>query len=84
MKRGHRNGRGPRPAPAHALVRHIVALEAAGWHVVGLRPRVIGDEPPLWRVTIEHYDASATMSMTDEDPDVALAKLVRYARVSAA
>jgi hypothetical protein len=42
--------RGTRPlAPASAvspLVRHL----AVGWHVIGLRPHVIGDELPLWRV----------------------------------
>jgi hypothetical protein len=66
------------------LVRHIVALEAMGWHVVGLRPSITGDEPALWHVTIERYDESASMTMTDVDPDVALAELVRYAQADAA
>ena len=65
------------------LVRHIVELEALGWHVVRLRPSRDGDAPPLWRVTIERYDESATMSLTDADPDIVLAELVRYAQADA-
>lgn len=68
---------------ARSLVRHIVELEAIGWHVVGLRPSTTGDAPVLWRVTIERYDASATMTMTEAEPDVALAELVRYAQADA-
>ena len=75
---------GGRDAHGHALVRHIVELEAAGWHVVGLRPRPCGDAPPLWRVTIERYDESATITLTEADPDAALAELVRYAQADAA
>lgn len=66
----------------HSLVGYIVELEAAGWHVIRLRPS-IGDEPVLWRVTIERYDESASMAITEADPDVALAELVRYARADA-
>jgi hypothetical protein len=68
---------------ARSLVRHIVELEAAGWHVVELRPSTIGDAPALWRVTIERYDESAFMTMTEADPEVALAELVRYAQADA-
>jgi uncharacterized protein (DUF2249 family) len=66
------------------LVRHIVALEAAGWHLVGLRPSAPEAGPALWRATIARYDENASMSVTEADPDVALAELVRYARVDAA
>ncbi len=69
---------------ARPLVRHIVALEALGWHVVGLRPSSSGDEPALWRVTIERYDENASVTMLEADPDVALAELVRYAQADAA
>jgi hypothetical protein len=69
---------------ACALVRCIVELEAIGWHVVGLRPSTTGDAPALWRVTIERYDESATMTMTEAEPDTALAELVRYAQADAA
>ena len=68
---------------APSLVRHIIALEAIGWHVVGLRPSIAGDEPPLWRVTIERTDENASMTATEEDPEVALAELVRYAQADA-
>ncbi len=73
-------------ADSHALphVRHIVELEAIGWHLVRLRPRGTGDEPALWRVTIERYDENATMTMVDENPEGALAELVRYAQADAA
>ncbi len=76
------NGNAPR-SPACSIVCHVVALEALGWRVVGLRPSGTGDEPALWRVTIERYDESATMSVTDEDPGVALAELIRYAHADA-
>jgi hypothetical protein len=66
-------------------VRHIVELAAIGWHVVGLRPSRTDDPPPaLWHVTIERFDESATMSIVEDDPDVALAQLVRYAQADAA
>lgn len=68
---------------AGSLVHHIVTLEAFGWRVVGLRPHATGGEPPLWRVTIERFDESASMTMTEADPAAALAELVRYARVDA-
>src|SRR5690606_26783417 len=71
---------------AHAcpLVHHIVVLEAFGWHVIGLRTHRIGDEPALWCAVIERHDESAMMTMTDADPGVALAELVRYAKADAA
>ena len=66
-------------------MRHIVELAAIGWHVVGLRPSRTDDPPAaLWHVTIERYDESATMSIVENDPDVALAQLVRYAQADAA
>jgi hypothetical protein len=68
---------------ARSLVRRIVELEAIGWHVVRLRPSTTGDAPALWRVTIERYDENATMTMTEADPDAALAELVRYAQADA-
>jgi hypothetical protein len=67
-----------------SLVRHIVELEAIGWHVVGLRPSRTDEESALWRVTIERYDENASMTVVEADPDVALAELVRYARADAA
>jgi hypothetical protein len=70
--------------PHRSLVRYIVELEAIGWHVVGLRPRRTGDEPALWRVTIQRYDENASMTMVEAEPDVALAELVRYAQADAA
>ncbi len=69
---------------ARPLVGHIVALEAIGWHVVGLRPSCSGDEPTLWHVTIERHDEGASMTMVDADPEDALAELVRYAQADAA
>ena len=65
------------------LVRHIFALEAVGWRLVGLRPSIDEDGPSLWRATIARYDQSASMTITETDPDVALAELVRYARADA-
>ncbi len=85
--RGQCRGKGRDPDPhacLHPLVRHIIALEAAGWHVIALRPRSCGDAPPLWRVTIERYDEGASMTLTEADPEVALAELVRYAQADAA
>ena len=75
-------GKGQAPH-ACSLAGHILTLEAIGWHVVGLRPSTAGDEPTLWRVTIERYDESASITMTEADPEVALAELVRYAQVDA-
>jgi hypothetical protein len=60
----------------------VVALEAAGWHVVELRPSGT-DELALWRVTIQRYDANMTMTLQEADPDVALEELVRYVQVDA-
>jgi hypothetical protein len=69
---------------ARPLVRRIVELETLGWHVVGLRPSRTGDEPTLWSVTIKRYDEGASMTSVEVDPDLALANLLRYARVDAA
>lgn len=66
------------------LVRHIVALETVGWRLVGLRPSIDEDGPALWRATIARHDQNASMTITEADPDVALAELVRYARADAA
>jgi len=77
---GKRSARASRARP---LVSHIIALEAIGWHVVGLRPSITGDEPALWCVTIERTDENASMTATEEDPDVALAELVRYTQADA-
>ena len=77
------NPDGDEEPAALPLVRHILELEALGWHVVRLRPSRTGDEPPLWHVTIERYDEGATMTMTEADPDAALAELVRYAQADA-
>jgi hypothetical protein len=64
-------------------VHRGIALEAAGWHVIELRPSST-DELALWRVTIERFDQSITMTLRDaEDPDAAMEELVRYARVDA-
>jgi hypothetical protein len=64
-------------------VRHIVELEAIGWHVIRLRPST--DEPVLWRVTIMRFDedVTMTMTMTEADPEAALAELIRYAQADA-
>lgn len=77
-----------RPRVTHApdarlFVRHILTLEAIGWRVVGFLPSVAGDEPALWRVTIERTDEGASMTATDVDPEVALEELVRYTRADA-
>src|SRR5262245_58491688 len=78
-----RHDRVASPPHAHSFLPHILELEAVGWHVVRLRPKFSGDEPPLWRVTIERYDESASMTMVESEPDVALAELARYARADA-
>jgi hypothetical protein len=70
-------------APARPLVRHCLALEAAGWHVTELRPHGI-TEPLLWRVTIERYDENLTMTIPEAaDPEAALADLLRYVQADA-
>jgi hypothetical protein len=70
-------------APACAIARHVLELGTLGWDIAGFRPRSTGDEPALWHVTIERYDESATMTVVDEDLDVALTELLRYARADA-
>jgi hypothetical protein len=72
-----------RPPETRLFVRHILSLEAIGWRVVGFRPGVSGDEPALWRVTIERVDDGASMTASDEDPEDALEDLVRYTRADA-
>ena len=69
---------------ARSLVRRIFELEAIGWHVVRLRPSTTDEASALWRVTIERYDENATMTITEADPEAALAELVRYAKADAA
>lgn len=70
----------PRAAP---LVRHIIELEALGWHVTQLRPWVADDEPPIWRVEIARFDLEASMSASAVVPEDALAELLRYASADA-
>jgi hypothetical protein len=65
------------------LIHLITALEPVGWHVVEIRPSIGGGETILWRVTIERYDENVSMTVTDADPDVALAELARYAQADA-
>jgi hypothetical protein len=69
----------PRALP---LVRHILAIEDAGWHVVELRPNGT-DELAVWHVKIERYDENATMTMADGDLEAALEELLRYVQVDA-
>jgi hypothetical protein len=66
-----------------SLADLIAALEPVGWHVIEIRPSFIDDRPALWRVTIERYDESASMTVIDADPDDALADLARYAQADA-
>lgn len=55
----------------------LIALSVLGWYVSEIRPT---PEPPtLWRVSIRRYDGEASISVTDADPDDALAELMRYA-----
>jgi hypothetical protein len=51
---------------------------------VGLRPSSTGDEPTLWRLTIQRHDENASITLIEADPDVALAELIRYAQADAA
>jgi hypothetical protein len=74
--------------PAHHLdqqVRpHLATLStlgAIGWHVTEIRPD--RDEPVLWHVTITRYDGNLSITLTDADPDVALAERARYASADA-
>jgi hypothetical protein len=67
----------PRALP---LVRHILAIEGAGWHVVELRPNST-DELAVWHVKIERYDEDATMTVEDSDLEAALEELLRYLQV---
>ena len=77
----HRHG--PAVPPASPLVRHGIALEAAGWHVVEVRPSGT-NALALWCVTIERYDQAMTMTIRDAiNPDVAIEDLLRYAQVDA-
>jgi hypothetical protein len=76
--------RGDDGAPhACSIARHGIALEAAGWRVVELRPSG-ADELALWRVTIERYDGAMAMTVRDAiSPDVAIEELLRYMQVDA-
>jgi hypothetical protein len=71
------------PPGARPLVRHLTALDAAGWRVVELRPLMACGEPALWRAAITRVDLDASISVSATDPEVALAELVRYASVDA-
>ena len=71
------------PQGARPLVRHLVALEAAGWCVVELRPLIDCGETALWRAAITRVDLDASMAVSAVDPDAALAELVRYASADA-
>lgn len=65
------------------LVRHGIALKAAGWHIVEVRPSST-DALASWRVTIERYDQAMTMTVRDAvNPDHAIEDLLRYAQVDA-
>lgn len=59
----------------------MVALEAAGWRVAGIRVDAV-DGPALWRVTIESCDESVSITATEADPDEALEALARLAAAS--
>ena len=78
-----------RPEPlqephSQPLVHHIVALAAAGWHVVELRPSLSSGQAALWHVAIARFDLAVKLSATEADPDAALAELARYASTDAA
>jgi len=62
-------------------VAAIVALGGIGWRVTEIRPDI--SAPVLWHVTIERHDESASISVTEADPDVALEELARYAAADA-
>jgi hypothetical protein len=65
------------------IVGHGLALAAAGWHIVEIRPSGT-DALALWRVTIERYDQAMTMTLRDTiRPDVAIEELLRYGEVDA-
>ena len=65
------------------LKRHFIALDAAGWRVVEIRPPISREEGGLWHVAIQRVDLVASMTAIASDPDAALAELVRYASVDA-
>ena len=64
-------------------VTTIVALGVSGWYVTEIRPDISANEPVLWRVTIERYDQSMSITLTEADPDVALEELARYTAADA-
>jgi hypothetical protein len=66
-----------------SLVRLIEALEDMGWRIVGLRPSLSDGRAMLWRVTIGRYDQTASITVTEAEPAVALAELFRYAQADA-
>lgn len=61
------------------LVHQIIALAAVGWRIVELWPSLSDGQAALWHVTIARFDHAAKLTVTAEDPDAALAELVRYA-----
>jgi hypothetical protein len=66
-----------------SMASHGLALDAAGWKVIEVRP---SSTAPLvlWRVTIERYDQAMTMTLRDtSNPDVAIEELLRYVQVDA-
>ena len=66
-----------------SLARHGIALESAGWHVIEVRPSAT-DALALWRVTIERYDRTMTMTLRDAiSPDDAIEELLRYTQADA-
>src|SRR5215212_12107268 len=72
-----------RPPHEHPVVSHLVALDAAGWHVVEMRPEGSCDDVPLWYVAITRFDLDTTISVWGGELGSALAELVRYASADA-
>lgn len=65
------------------LAHYIAALEPVGWRVVEIRPNLTDGTAALWRVTIERHDRNVSMTVTEANPDEALAELTRYAQADA-
>ena len=73
--------RGDLDPDARPLVRHILALDRAGWRVVEIRPDITGGGAELWHTTVMRRDGDMSMTVTAADPEVALSELLRYAQV---
>jgi hypothetical protein len=71
------------PSRDRPLVSHLIALDAAGWRVVEMRPEGTCYDAPLWRVAITRVDLDASISVWAAALDIALAELVRYASADA-